>query len=107
MRSSELLDNKKKEILILGQGPTQVLDDTKLTAEKDYSINFTMPRKKLCLSLHYNGKNSNLIVNGTEFIKFKPKNSAIVATPLWLGNIWKYFSLDNIKKAVFYGYGYD
>ena len=40
-------DNKKKDILILGEGPTQGLVDTTLTAEKKYSINFTATRKKL------------------------------------------------------------
>ena len=49
------VDNKKKDILILGEGPTQGLDDTALTAERKYSINFAVTRKKFCLSLHYNG----------------------------------------------------
>ena len=39
--SSLHADNKKKHILILGEGPTQILDGTTLTAEKKYSINFT------------------------------------------------------------------
>ena len=51
-----------------------------------YSINFTVTKKKFCLSLHYNGAN-NLFVNGTEIIKFKAKDSEIVASPLCLGNI--------------------
>ena len=49
-----------------------------------YSINFTENKKKDCLSLHYNGANSYLCVNGTEIIKFKAKDSEIVATPLCL-----------------------
>ena len=64
-------NNKKIDILILGEGPTQRLDDTTLTAEKKYSIKFTLTRKKFCLRLHYNGANSYLFVNGTEIIKFK------------------------------------
>ena len=36
MSSSEHVDNKKKDILILGEGPPRRLDDTKLTAEKIY-----------------------------------------------------------------------
>ena len=51
------IDNKKKDILVLGRGPTQGLEST-LTAEKMYSINFTVTKKKFCLSLHYNGANS-------------------------------------------------
>ena len=58
------IDNKKKDILIYGKGPTQGLEHT-LTAEKMYSINFTVTRKKFYLSLHYNGANSYLFVNGT------------------------------------------
>ena len=55
-----------------------------------YSINFTVTKKKFCLSLHYNGGNYYLFVNGTEIIKFKAKDSAIVASPLCLDNITKH-----------------
>ena len=44
MSSSVHVDNKKKDILILGKGPTQGLEHT-LTAEKMYSINFTGKKK--------------------------------------------------------------
>ena len=37
MSSSIHIDNKKKDILLLGSGPTQLLEST-LTAEKMYSI---------------------------------------------------------------------
>ena len=40
MSSSTKIDNRKKDILILGIGPTQGLENT-LSAEKMYSINFT------------------------------------------------------------------
>ena len=63
-----------------------------------YSINFTEHNKKFCLSLHYNGANSYLFVNGKEIHKFKAKDSEIVATPLCLGNISKDWSVDNMKK---------
>ena len=58
------VDNKKKDILTLGESHTQGLDGTTLTAEKKYSINFTGSRKKFGLSLHYIGANSFLFVNG-------------------------------------------
>ena len=61
MRSSAHIDNKKKDILVLEKGPTQGLEHT-LTAEKMYSINFTVTKKKFCLSLHYNGADSYLFV---------------------------------------------
>ena len=88
MISSTKTDNRKKDILILGKGSTQGLEHT-LSAEKMYLINFTVIWMKCCSSLHYNGANSYLFVNGTEIIKFKAKDSEIVATPLCLGNISK------------------
>ena len=87
----------KKDILVLGKRPTQGLEHT-LTAEKMYSINFTVIRKKFCLSLHYNGANSYLFVNSKKIIKFKAKDSKIVASPLCLGNISKDWLVDNMKK---------
>ena len=65
-----------------------------------YSINFTLTKRRFCLSLHYNGANSYLFVNGTEICKFKAKDSEIVANPLCLGNISKYWSVDNMKKKL-------
>ena len=106
MSTSIHVDNKKKDILVLGRGPTQGLEST-LTAEKMYSINFTVTNKIFCLSLHYNGGNSYLFVNGTEVCKFKAKDSAIVASPLCLGNISKDWSTDNMKKTGLNGYVYD
>ena len=81
MSTSIHIDNKKKDILVLGRGPTQGLEST-LTAEKIYSINFTVTKKKFSLSLHYNGGNGYLFVNGIKIIKFKGKDSEIVASPL-------------------------
>ena len=97
---------RKKDISVLGRGPTQGLEST-LTAEKMYSINFTVTKTKFCLSLNYNGGNSYLFVNGTEICKFKAKDSAMVASPLYLGNISKDWSNDNMKKTRFTGYVYD
>ena len=97
MSFSTHIDNKAKDILVLRKGPTQGLEHT-LTAEKIFTINFTMTKKKFCLSLHYNGANSYLFVNGTEIYKFKAKDSEIVASSLCLGNISKDCSTDNMKK---------
>ena len=66
MSSSVHVDNKIKDILILGEDPNQGVDGTTLTAEKKYSIKFTKARKKFCLSLHCN---NYLFVNDTEIIK--------------------------------------
>ena len=100
MSFSAHIDNKKKDILILGMGPTQGLEHT-LTAEKLYSINFTVTKKKFFLNWHYNAGNSYSFVNGTEIYKFKAKDSETVAIPLCLGNISKDWSTDNMKKNRF------
>ena len=106
MSFSAHIDNNKKDILVLGIGPTQGLEHT-LTAGKIYSINFTVTKKKFCLSLHYNGANSYLFPNGTEIYKLKAKDSESVATPLCLGNISNDWPIDNMKRTGFNGYTYD
>ena len=105
--SSSDVDNKKKDIYILGKGPTQELGEHSLTAEKMYPINFIENKEKYCLSLHYNRTNSYLFVSDTEIITFKTKDSEIVATPLCRGNISKGWSVDNMKKTWLKGYVYD
>ena len=72
-----------------------------------YSINFTGTKKKFRLSLPYNGANNYLFVTGTEVIKFKAKDSEIVATPLSLGSISKDWSVDNMRRSGLNGYVYD
>ena len=69
-----------------------------------YSIIFTVTNKKCCLSLHYNGTNSYLFVNGTEIYKFKTKDSETLVSPICLGNIPKDCSIDNMKRTGFTGY---
>ena len=67
MSTSLHIDNKKKDLLILGKGPTQGLEHT-LTEEILFPINFTKEQTNFCLSY---GANSFLFVNGAEIIKFK------------------------------------
>ena len=107
MSSSIHIDNKRKDILVLGRRPTQGLGENSLTAEKMCSINFRVTKKKFCLSLHYNGANHYLFVNGTEIYKFKAKDSQIVPSLLCLGNISKDWTTNNMKKTGFTGYVYD
>ena len=66
-----------------------------------------MTKNFFCLSLHYTGANSYLLVNGIDIYKFKAKDSEIVAAPLCLGNILKDWSVDNMKKTGFNDYVYD
>ena len=88
MISSSHIDNKKRDISILGKGPTQKLELT-LTGENLYLINFTIENTKFCLSLHYNGAKRYLFVNGTEIIKFKAEDSEISAYLLCLETFQK------------------
>ena len=106
MSSSAHIDIKRKDILVLIKGPTQGLQHT-LTTEKMFSFNSTVVRKKICLSLHCNGANSYLFVNGAEIYKFKAKDSKIIVGPICLGNISKDWSVDNMKRTGFTGYVYD
>ena len=96
----------KKDILVLGKGPTQGLEQT-VTAKKMDSINFTTTNKNFCLTLHYNGANSYLFVNGAEIYKFKAKDSEILVGPICLGNISKDWSVDNMKRTGFTVFVYD
>ena len=58
----------------MGDFLVQGINDTTLYVEKIYSQNFTAAGKKVVLSLHYNGENSYLFVNGKEELKFKAKD---------------------------------
>ena len=69
--------NKRKRNLILGEGPTQWLDDTTLTSKATYPVDFTQPHKRFVLSLHYNGSNSFLFVNATKIYQFRARDTEI------------------------------
>ena len=57
---------KNRDILILDKGSIQGLNNTTLTAEAKYPVNFTESGKRFVLSLHYNGSNSFLFANATK-----------------------------------------
>ena len=57
--------------------------------------------------MHYNGANGYLFVNGAEIIKFKAKDSEINPYELCIRNIWKDWSIDNMKKTGLKGCVYD
>ena len=100
-------DNKKKRYSSSWWRSYLRSDAITSTAEKKFSINSTGNNNKVCLSLLYNGGNSYIFVNGTEITKFKAKDSAIVATPLFLGNFSKDFSVNDMKQTGLKGYVYD
>ena len=96
MSSSVHIDNKRKDILILGKGATQGLSH-KSYAENQYSINFSWPGIKFCLSVHYNGS-KHLIVNATKIYQFKAKDSEIKIYLLGLEIFQKISQLTIWKK---------
>ena len=92
-------NNKANNIFIMGDGFVQGINDTTLYAEKIYSQNFTAVNKKFVLTLHYNGNNSYLFVNGKRELKFKAKDDQIVKEILCLGNISDDWTTGNAQKT--------
>ena len=68
-----LVDNKKNDILVLGEGATQEFDGITITTEVKYCINFSRSNRKLCLSLNYSGINSFLFLNATKIFTSKQR----------------------------------
>ena len=96
----------KNDIVVLGKGTADGLDDTGITVDAKYSVNITKSRNKICLSLHYNAANSSLYANGMKIYQFKAKGSDIKQYPLCLGNVSKDFTVDNMNKIELREYVY-
>ena len=96
--SSVHIDNKSEKILILVKGPTQGLNDTTLTAEAQYLINFSRSNRKFCLILNYNGSNRLLFVNAIKLYQFKSKIFISKKYVLCWENISGDFPANNMKK---------
>ena len=80
-------NNKANKIFVMGDAFVQGINDTTLYAEKMYSQNFTQPSTKFVLSLHYNGDNSYLFVNGKQELKIKAKTESLVKEKACIGNL--------------------
>ena len=96
-------NNKANNIYRMGDLFVQGINDTTLYAEKIYSQNFTEVNKKFVLSLHYNGDDSYLFVNGKQELKFKAKDDQIVKEILCLGNISDDWTTANAEKNAVLG----
>ena len=79
--------NSASHIYCFGEGLTQGINDTTMYAGKNYWRNFTEHGEKFVLSLHYNGDDSYLFVNGRQELKFKAKNDQLVKEKLCIGNL--------------------
>ena len=100
-------NNKANNIYVMGDFIVQDINDTTLYAEKIYSQSFTAANKKFVLSLHYNGDDSYLFVNGKGELKFKAEDDQIVKEILCLGNISDDWTTANAQKTGFCGELYD
>ena len=100
-------NNKANNIYVMGDGIVQGIHATLLYAEKTYSQYFTQPSKKFVLSLHYNGDDSYLFVNGKQELKFKAKTDQLVKEKLYIGNLSDQWTASESEKTGLYGNIYD
>ena len=97
--------NRANHIYLMGTGLTQGINDTMIYAEKNVYRNFTDFGKKVVLSLHYNGDNSYLFVNGRQEVKFKAKTDQLVKEKLCIENLSDQWTTSESEKT--YGKIYD
>ena len=99
--------NRANHIYLMGTGLTQGINDTTIYAEKNFYRNFTNFSKKFVLSLHYNGDNSYLFVNGRQELNFKAKKDQLVKEKLCIGNLSDQWITSESEKTGVYGKIYD
>ena len=99
--------NRANHIYVMGTEFVQGINDTTIYAEKNFYRNFTDPGKKFMLSLHYNGNNSYLFVNGRQELKFKCKTDQLVKEKLCIGNLSDQWTTSESEKTGVYGKIYD
>ena len=95
--------NRANHISLMGDGLTQGINDTTIYVEKNYYRNFTDSGKKFVLSLHYNGNDSYLFVNGRQELKFKCKTDQLVKEKLCIGNLSDQWAASESEKTGLYG----
>ena len=100
-------NNKANSIFVMGDSFVQGINDTTLYVEKIYSQNCTQPSTKFIFSLHYNGNDSYLFVNGRQELKFKAKNDQIISEKICLGNLSDQWTTSESEKTGLYGNIYD
>ena len=99
--------NRANHIYLMGTGLTEGINDTTIYAEKNCYRNFTDFGKKIVLSLHYNGDDSYLFVNGRQELKFKCKTDQLVIEKLCIGNLRDQWTTSESEKTGLYGNIYD
>ena len=99
--------NRANHIYLMGTGLTQGINNTTIYAENNFYRNFTDFGKKFVLSLHYNGDNSYLFVNGRQELKFKSKTDQLVKEKLCIGNLSDQCTTSESEKTGTFGKIYD
>ena len=99
MSSSVHTTNRANHICLMGTGLTQGTNDATIYAEKNFYRNFTDFGKKFVSSLHYNGDNSYLFVNGKQELKFKAKTDQLVKEKLCIGNLSDQWTTSESEKT--------
>ena len=99
--------NRANHIYLMGTGLAQGINDTTIYAEKNFYRNCTDFGKKFVLSLHYNGDDSYLFVNGRQELKFKCKTDQLVKEKLCIGNLSDQWTTSESEKTGTYGNIYD
>ena len=99
--------NRANHIYVMGTEFVQGINDTTIYAEKNFYRIFTDPGKKFVLSLHYNGNNSYLFVNGRQELKFKCKTDQLVKERLCIANLSDQWTTSKSEKTGLYGNIYD
>ena len=99
--------NRANNIYLMGKGFMQGINNTTIYAEKNFYRNFTNTGKKFVLSLHYNGDDSYLFVNGRQELKFKAKTDQLVKEKLCIGNLRDQWAVSESEKTGLYGNIYD
>ena len=107
MSFSKHASNKANNIYVMGQDYVKKINDTTIYADKMFYRKFTEPGKKFVLSLHYNGDNSYLLVNGKEELKFKAKIDLLVPEELCIGSLSNNWSPLESQKTGLCGSIYD
>ena len=91
----------------MGKDFIQGINGKTIYAEGLYKTNFTKPNKKFVLSLHYNGNDSYLFVNGVQQLKFKSAITHADRNLLCLGNFSSDWSLTSLTQTSMFGDVYD
>ena len=99
MSFSVHVTNRANHIYLMGTGLTEGINDTTIYAEKNFYRNFTDFGKKSMLSLHYNGDDSYLFVNGRQELKFKAITDQLVKKKLCIGNLSDLWTTSESEKT--------